>query len=239
MLANAKKVLRQYNRFTGSYFLGHSISFVLLLLLILHTSFIPPSYKLARLKYNGGGDWYGDRTALINLARFCNENIGTSFYPEEAIVEPGSGELFNYPFVFVTGHGNIIFSQQEATNLRNYLIGGGFLHICDNYGFDKFIRLEMKKVFPELDFIELPPSHTIFQQKYKFQNGLPKVHEHDGKRPQAFALIYQGRIVCFYDYEADLGNGWEDVGVYPGDSQEIHQKALQMGANLVQYALNN
>lgn len=207
--------------------------------LLVLTSFAPPSYKMARLKYNGGGDWYGDRTALPNLIRFCNDNIGTNFYPDEAIVEPGSSELFNYPFVFVTGHGNIIFSTQEAQNMRNYLVGGGFLHICDNYGFDKFIRLEMKKVFPELEFVELPPNHPIFSQKYRFPNGLPKIHEHDNKRPQAFALIYEGRVVCFYDYESDLGNGWEDQGIYTGDSPETHQKALQMGANLVQYALSN
>ncbi|POY37066.1 hypothetical protein C3K47_08390 [Solitalea longa] len=227
---------------------GHSFSIFLLkaflsLLFILSffilTAFLPPSYKIARLKYNGGGDWYGDRTALPNLVKFCNDNIGTNFYPDEAIVEPGSAELFNYPYVFVTGHGNIIFSQQEAQNLRSYLVGGGFLHICDNYGFDKFIRLEMKKVFPELDFVELPASHPIFNQKYKFPNGLPKVHEHEGKRAQGFALIYQGRVVCFYDFETDLGNGWEDLGVYSADSPEIHQKALQMGANLVQYAMSN
>ncbi|MCO4291287.1 DUF4159 domain-containing protein [Solitalea sp. MAHUQ-68] len=203
------------------------------------TSFNSPSYKIARLKYNGGGDWYGDRTALPNLVKFCNDNIGTNFYPDEAIVEPGSAEIFNYPFIFVTGHGNIILSQQEALNLRSYLIGGGFLHICDNYGFDKFVRLEMKKVFPELEFVELPPNHPIFNQKFKFPNGLPKVHEHDGKRAQPFALIYQGRVVCFYDYESDLGNGWEDQGIYTNDSAETHQKALQMGANLVQYAMSN
>ncbi|WP_142602667.1 DUF4159 domain-containing protein [Solitalea koreensis] len=203
------------------------------------TAFAPPSYKLARLKYNGGGDWYGSRTALTNLAAFCNEAINTNFYSDEAIVEPGSQELFNYPYVFATGHGNIIFSQQEAENMRKYLIGGGFLHLCDNYGFDKFIRAEMKKVFPELEFVELPPSHPVFSQKYKFPNGLFKVHEHDGKRAQGFGLIYQGRLVCFYDYECDLGNGWEDQGVYPGDSKMIHLKALQMGANLVQYALSN
>lgn len=214
---------------------------VLLILLtgLCLTSFAPPAYRLARLKYSGGGDWYGSRTALTNLAGYCNEEAGMNFNPEEAIVEPGSSELFNYPFVFATGHGNIVFSRQEAENLRQYLIGGGFLHICDNYGLDTYIRREMKKVFPDLEFIELPPSHEVFHQQYDFPDGLPKVHEHDGKRPQAFGLIYEGRLVCFYDYETDLGNGWEDAGTYPDDSPATREKALQMGVNLVQYALMN
>lgn len=200
-------------------------------------SFDAPTYKIAKLKYNGGGDWYANRTALSNLISFCNSNLGTNFDKEEAIVEAGSAELFNYPFVYLTGHGNIIFSDIEAQNLRKYLIGGGFLHIDDNYGLDKFIRPQMKKVFPELDFIELPSSHSIYNQKFKFPGGLPKIHEHDGKRPQGFALIYKGRVVCYYTFESDLGNGWEDAGTYPGDSAETRQKALRMGANLVQYAL--
>lgn len=200
------------------------------------TAFNAPTYKIGRVKYNGGGDWYGDRTALQNLIKFCNTNLKTNFQAEEQIVEVGSAQLFDYPFVFLTGHGNVIFSTQEAQNLRKYLTGGGFLHIDDNYGLDKFIRPQMKKVFPELDFVELPLNHPVFHQKYEMPNGLPKVHEHDNKRPQAFGLIYKGRLVCFYSYESDLGNGWEDYGTYPGDSQETRLKALKMGANLVQYA---
>jgi len=200
-------------------------------------SFNRSTYKLAKLKYNGGGDWYANRTALPNLIQFCNKNLGTNFDEDEAIVEAGSEEIFNYPFVYLTGHGNIQFSDQEVQNLRKYLMSGGFLHIDDNYGLDKFIRPQMKKVFPELNFIELPPSHVLYNQKFKFPNGLPKIHEHDGKRPQGFALIYKGRVVCYYTYECDLGNGWEDAGTYPGDSEETRQKALRMGANLVQYAL--
>jgi hypothetical protein len=207
-------------------------AFVLLLCI---SSFTAPSYKMGRLKYNGGGDWYGDRTALTNLIKFCNINLKTNFQPEEEVVEAGSEELFNYPFVFMTGHGNIIFSDQEASNLRKYLIGGGFLHIDDNYGFDKFIRPQMKKVFPELDFVELPVNYAIYHQKYNFPTGLPKIHEHDGKRPQGFGLIYKGRLVCFYTYECDLGNGWEDYGTYASDSQEARLKALKMGANMIQY----
>lgn len=206
-------------------------------LLIALCSFNKPAYKLARLKYNGGGDWYGDRTALTNLIRFCNNNLHTNFQADEETVEAGSAEIYNYPFIFMTGHGNVIFSDGEVRNLRKYLTGGGFLHICDNYGLDQFIRPQMKKVFPELDFVELPLNHPVYHQKYDFPNGLPKVHEHDGKRPQGFGLIYKGRLVCFYDYQCDLGNGWEDYGTYVGDSQDVRQKALKMGANLVQYAL--
>ncbi|GAB2696129.1 DUF4159 domain-containing protein [Mucilaginibacter koreensis] len=201
------------------------------------TSFYAPAYKLGRLKYNGGGDWYGDRTALTNLIRFCNTSLRTNFEPQEDVVEVGSSSLFNYPYVFMTGHGNVMFSDQEARNLRKYLTGGGFLHVCDNYGLDPFIRSQMKKVFPELNFVELPLNHPVYHQKYNFPDGLPKVHEHNNKRPQGFGLTYKGRLVCFYDYECDLGNGWEDYGTYAGDSQEIRNKALQMGANLIQYAL--
>lgn len=199
--------------------------------------FVPPTYKMGKLKYNGGGDWYGNRTALPNLIEFCNKNLSTNFAADEGIVEVGSEELFNYPFVYMTGHGNVVFSEQEAANLRKYLTGGGFLHIDDNYGLDKFIRPQMKKVFPELNFVELPANHKLYQQKFKFPDGLPKIHEHDNKRPQGFALLWKGRVVCYYTYECDLGNGWEDFGTYPNDTQEIRLKALKMGANLVQYAL--
>jgi hypothetical protein len=208
---------------------------LLFVLLIIASGFNVPSYKIGRLKYNGGGDWYGDRTALVNLIKFCNDNLKTNFEPEEETVEVGSEQLFNYPFVFMTGHGNVIFSDQEAENLRKYLTGGGFLHIDDNYGLDKFIRPQMKKVFPDLDFVELPVNYAIYHQKYNFPNGLPKIHEHDGKRPQGYGLIYKGRLVCFYTVECDLGNGWEDLGTYAGDSQETRLKALHMGANLIQY----
>ena len=206
-------------------------------LFVLFASFASPTYRLAKLKYNGGGDWYANRTALPNLIQFCNKNIGTNFDTQDAVVEVGSPQLFNYPFVYMTGHGNVIFSDQEAKNLRNYLISGGFLHIDDNYGLDQFIRPQMKKVFPELTFTELPANHPIYNQKFKFAAGLPKIHEHDGKRAQGFALIYKGRVVCYYTYECDLGNGWEDSGTYASDTDESRQKALKMGANLIQYAL--
>src|ERR1043166_447628 len=154
-----------------------------------------PSYKIALLKYNGGGDWYANlETSLPNLIRFCNENLKTNINPEQAIVEAGSAEIFNYPFVHMTGHGNVIFSNQEAENLRNYLIGGGFLHISDNYGMDKFIRPQLKKIFPELDLVELPFNHPIYHQKFEFNSGLPKIHEHDNGTPKGFGLIYKGRL---------------------------------------------
>lgn len=194
-----------------------------------------PAYKIARLKYNGGGDWYANKTSLPNLISFCNKNLKTNFSPEEDVVETGSKDIFLYPIVHLTGHGNVSFSVAEAQNLRKYLISGGFLHIDDNYGLDKFIRVEMKKVFPELAFVELPFSHPIYNQKYKFNNGLPKIHEHDGKPAQGFGLIFEGRLVCFYTYECDLGNGWEDQEIY-NDPEEKRQQALKMGANIVSYS---
>ncbi|MCO5248170.1 MAG: DUF4159 domain-containing protein [Chitinophagales bacterium] len=192
--------------------------------------------KLGLLKYNGGGDWYANPTSLPNLAEFCNQNLNMNISKDIQEVDPSSPQIFNYPFIHITGHGNVVFSPQEVRNIRAYLISGGFLHISDNYGLDKFIRREMKKVFPELDFVELPFSHPIYHQKFDFPNGLPKIHEHDNKPPQGFALIYKGRVVCFYDYETDLGDGWEDQVVH-NDPYEIRLKALKMGANIIQYAL--
>jgi len=203
---------------------------------LLFTSFAPPTYQIARLKYNGGGDWYVSPTSLPNLIRFCNKNLGTNINEEENVVEAGSKDIFNFPFVHMTGHGNVVFSQAEAENLRNYLIAGGFLNINDSYGMNIFIRREMKKVFPELDFVELPFNHPIYHQKYDFPNGLPKIHEHDGKPPQGFGLIYNGRLVCFFNFECDIGDGWEDPEVHH-DPDEKRQQALKMGANIIQYVL--
>lgn len=192
--------------------------------------------KMAKLKYNGGGDWYANKTALPNLAKFCNETLRTSFDEQDAIVEAGSPEIFEYSYVYMTGHGNVVFSNSEAENIRNYLLAGGFLHIDDNYGLDPYIRLEMKKIFPELEFIQLPFDHPIYDQKFKFEKGLPKIHEHDNKPPQGFGLIYEGKLVCFYSYESDLGNGWEDKRIH-NDPEEIRLKALRMGANIISFAL--
>jgi len=210
------------------------IVFICLLGLLSFAGTPPPALQIALLKYNGGGDWYANPTSLPNLIKFCNQNLGTNINPDNATVDVGSDEIFNYPFIHMTGHGNVMFSDQEVQNLRTYLISGGFLHIDDNYGLDQYIRPQMKKVFPELDFVELPANHPIYHQKFNFPNGLPKIHEHDGKPAQGFGLIWKGRLVCFYTYECDLGDGWEDPAVHH-DSQTTRLKALQMGANLVQY----
>jgi hypothetical protein len=191
--------------------------------------------KFAKLKYRGGGDWYANPTALKNLARYCNQQLGTNIDLNEQIVDVGSPDLFRFPFVHMTGHGNVVFSVEDASNLRKYLIGGGFLHIDDNYGMDTYVRSEMKKVFPELQFVDLPFNHPIYQQPFRFNNGIPKIHEHDGKPAQGLGLFYQGRLVCFYSYETDLGDGWEDQEVH-NDPEELRAKALQMGANLVNFA---
>jgi hypothetical protein len=195
----------------------------------------PPTLKLGLLKYNGGGDWYSNPTALPNLAQFCNKNMSTNFDPNYGTVEVGSLDIFNYPFLHLTGHGNVVFSDREAANLRQYLTGGGFLHIDDNYGMDPYIRPAMKKVFPELELVELPFEHEIYKQKYNFTNGLPKIHAHDGKAPRGYGLIWKGRLICFYSVECDLGDGWENQEVH-NDPPENRLKALQMGANLVKYA---
>ncbi len=193
--------------------------------------------QIAVLKYKGGGDWYANPTSLPNLVQFCNKELGTHISGNIATVDSDSKEIFNYPYVHMTGHGNVVFSDADVQNLRRYLLSGGFLHIDDNYGMDEFVRPQMKRVFPELDFVELPFNHPIYHQKYSFKNGLPKVHEHDNKAPQGFGLIHKGRLICFYTYECDLGDGWEDPEVH-GDSEPTRRKALQMGANIIQYAFH-
>lgn len=212
------------------------LRFYIILSVIAITAFtVPkPTLQLALLKYGGGGDWYSNPTALKNLALFCNSQFGTNLSNEYETVEVGSVDLFNYPFLYMTGHGNVVFSDREAENLRQYLLAGGFLHIDDNYGMDPFVRPAMKKVFPELELIELPFSHEIYHQKFNFDKGLPKIHKHDGNAPQGFGLIFEGRLVCYYSYESDLGNGWEDEAVHK-DPPEIRRAALRMGANILQY----
>lgn len=194
--------------------------------------------RIAKLKYNGGGDWYANKTALPNLIKFANAELGTNLDPEEDVVEVGSRDIFLYPYVYMTGHGNVVFSEAEAANLRKYLIGGGFLHIDDNYGLDKFIRLELKKVFPELELIDIPFEHPIYHQKFDFPKGLPKIHEHDGKPAQGLGLIYHGRLIVFYSYECDLGNGWEDQRIH-NDPEEKRMEALRMGCNILAYCFTN
>jgi hypothetical protein len=193
------------------------------------------SYQIAVLKYKGGGDYYANPTSLPNLVSYANAELKMNIAKETPYVEVGSTELFNYPFVHMTGHGNVVFSAADAENLRLYLSSGGFLHISDNYGLDKFIRKEMKKVFPDADFVEIPFGHPIYHQKYEFNSGLPKIHEHDNKAPQGLGIFVENRLVVFYDFECDLGDGWEDSNVHK-DSEAARTKAFQMGANLLQYA---
>lgn len=204
--------------------------------------FVLPNFisaqEIAVLKYQGGGDWYSNPTALPNLIKFCNENIRTSIAPKPETVETGSTDIFQYPFLHMTGHGNVFFSQEDAQNLRNYLLSGGFLHIDDNYGMNEFVRRELKKVFPDKDLVELPASHPIFSAAYKFPDGLPKIHEHDGQRPQAFGIFENKRLLCLFTYESDLGDGWENEQVH-NDPAEVRLKALQMGANIIKYVFAN
>lgn len=208
------------------------------LCIILGISETGNSQEIATLKYGGGGDWYANPTALPNLIKFCNQNINTKFSENPATVETGSVEIFQYPYIYMTGHGNVYFSESDIENLRNYLFSGGFLHIDDNYGMDVFLRPELKKLFPEKELIELPPSHPIFNLHYKFPNGIPKIHEHDNKPPQAFGIFENDRLVLLYTYETDLGNGWENQEIH-NNPEEVRQKALQMGANIIKYAFEN
>jgi len=210
----------------------------LLLLIMLFVSNFIIGQQIAVLKYGGGGDWYANPTAVPNLIKFSNANNQTKISENVGTVSPGSNQIYNYAMVDMTGHGNVFFTAQEAQNLRQYLISGGFLHVSDNYGIDKYLRREMKKVFPKLNFVELPLSHPIYHQKFEFKNGLPKIHEHNGKPAQGFGIIYKGRLVVFYDYECDLGDGWEDAEVHH-DPLKIRTKALEMGSNILSYIFNN
>ena len=194
--------------------------------------------EIALLKYQGGGDWYANPTALANLIKFCNTNIHTAINEKPETVSPGSIDIFQYPFVHMTGHGNVFFNAEEAENLKKYLLSGGFLHIDDNYGMSKYIRGELKKVFPEKELQELPSNHPIFNSAFQFPNGLPKIHEHDGLPPQAFGLYDKERLILLFTFESDLGDGWEDPAVH-NDSPEVRLKALQMGANIIKYTFEH
>jgi hypothetical protein len=194
------------------------------------------TYQLAVLQYKGGGDWYSNPSSIPNLVKYCNERLGMNINEEVPFVDVGSRDLFNYPLVHMTGHGNVVLSAADIDNLRAYLQSGGFLHISDNYGMDEFVRPQMKRVFPDLDFIELPFEHAIYHQQFDFNSGLPKIHEHDNKPPQGLGLIYEGRLVCFYDYECDLGDAWEDWEVHK-DPEALRQKAFEFGANMIQFVM--
>jgi len=205
-----------------------------LLIFILSTN----AQEIALLKYNGGGDWYANPTSLPNLIKFCNQNINTKLNSKPATVTPASPDIFDYPFIHMTGHGNVVFSDQETKNLSDYLTSGGFLHIDDNFGMDPYIRKEIKKLFPDNNLVEVSASHKIFQSPYSFPNGIPKIHEHDNLKPQAFGIFIEDRLVLLYTYETDLGDGWEDAEVH-NNPEEVRQKALKMGANIIHYIFNN
>lgn len=210
---------------------------ILLILISLASTNHAQPLRIGLLKYGGGGDWYADPTALPNLIEFCNQQMNTNIHPEPSTVEVGSIDLFNFPFVHMTGHGNIVLSENEANNLKTYLEAGGFLHVDDNYGMDEFFRREIKKVFPEKELVELPTSHPLFHQKYSFSEGLPKIHEHSNKPPQAFGIFINDRLVCLYTYESDISDGWEDEAVH-NNPPEIRDIALKMGANIIAFAFN-
>ena len=210
----------------------------IIFLFFTYLSIFAYAQDVAILKYNGGGDWYANPTAIPNLIAFTNQNIKTNISKSPRIVSVGSEDLFSFPIVFMTGHGNIYLSDDEAKNLKNYLISGGFLHISDNYGLDKFIRRELKKVFSKLELIEIPVNHPIYNQSYKFPKGIPKIHEHDKKQAEGFGLFHNGRLVVFYDYETDLSDGWEDAEIH-NNPKNVREKALQMGANIIEYAFKN
>ncbi len=210
----------------------------LFLLLFFSITIFGNAQEIALLQYGGGGDWYANPTSLPNLIRFCNTEIHTTLNTKPETVKPGSVDVFNYPFLHMTGHGNVFFTPEEALNLRKYLLSGGFLHIDDNYGLDQYIRKEIVKIFPNSELKELPADHPIFNSAYPFPEGLPKIHEHDGKRPQAFGIINNGRLVLLYTHESDLGDGWENPEIH-NDPEEVRLKALKMGANILKYVFEH
>jgi hypothetical protein len=210
---------------------------LLILIIYWFTNSILYGQEIGLLKYNGGGDWYANPTSLPNLIKFCNTNIKTKIVSKAITVEPSSPTIFDYPFIHATGHGNIVFSEEEVKNLRKYILSGGFLHLDDNYGMDKFIRKEIKKLFPNLPLVALPANHKIFQAPYQFNNGLPKIHEHENQKPEAYAIIINNRIGLLYTFETDLGDGWEDQEVH-NNPKEVREKALKMGANIINYCFN-
>ena len=214
------------------------MKFKIFTLLFLFLTLYCNGQEIALLKYNGGGDWYANPTSLPNLIKFSNQNINTTIANKPATVEPGSPDIFSYPFVHATGHGNILFSDAEILNLRNYMMSGGFMHFDDNYGLDEYLRREIKRIFPNNNLVEIPANHPIFQKPFSFPAGLPKIHEHDGKRPQAFGIFVENKLVLLYTFECDLGDGWEDADVH-NDPKDVREKALKMGANIMKYVFNN
>ncbi|PQJ30459.1 hypothetical protein BST92_00225 [Nonlabens arenilitoris] len=209
-----------------------------LILLLFCSTYLATAQDVAVLKYDGGGDWYSNPTALPNLVSYCNEEIGTTLSTDVATVEANSIDIFQYPFIHMTGHGNVVFSEDDLSNLKNYLLSGGFLHIDDNYGMKPYLEKELLKLFPNKKLIELPANHEIFNNHAQFPLGLPKIHEHDGERPQALGIFHEGRLVLLFTFEADLGDGWESPEVH-NDPPAVRKKALDMGANIIKYVFTN
>ena len=210
----------------------------LTLLIVFLATVAVNAQRVAVLKYNGGGDWYSNPTALPNLVKYCNDNIETNIAETIETVEVGSIDIFQYPFLHMTGHGNVFFSEDDAQNLRSYLLSGGFLHIDDNYGMEPYITKELKKVFPNKELLPIQKDHPIFNVAFQFPNGLPKIHEHDGKAPQALGIFNDGRLVLLFTFESDLVDGWEDPEVH-NDPEDVRLKALKMGANIMKYVFVN
>ncbi len=212
------------------------ISSLVVSFLLIYSNSAAEEFAVTRVKYSGGGDWYSDPSSLVNLQSFVSENLGIKTAKNEKIISILDEELFSTSYLYLTGHGNLFFSENEAERLREYLLGGGFIHVDDNYGLDESFRREIKKVFPDNNLVEIPFSHPIYNMVYNFDNGLPKIHEHDNNPPQGLAIIIDERVVLFYTYECDLGDGWEDPDVH-NDPEEKHLDALKMGANIIAYVL--
>lgn len=210
------------------------ITFLLFILIFTNIS----AQEIAVLQYGGGGDWYSNPTSLPNLIKFCNDQINTTISTKPQIVKPNDVDLFDYPFVHMTGHGNVFFTSEEANNLKDYMLSGGFLHIDDNYGMDQYLRKELVKIFPNKELTEIPLDHAIFKYQFDFPQGLPKIHEHDNLRPQAFGIFHEGRLILLYTFESDLGDGWENPEIH-NDPPEVRLKALRIGANIINYAFEN
>lgn len=207
----------------------------LIIILVFFNVLTIQGQQIAVLKYDGGGDWYSNPTALKNLIQFCNKNINTTIEPQPQVVHPEDPILFDYPFIHMTGHGNVVFSDEALKNLKTYLMGGGFLHIDDNYGIKPYVLTQIQKLFPEKELKEIPSDHPLFSIHFKFPNGLPKIHEHDGLPPKALGLFHENKVILLFTTESDLGDGWEDSVVH-NDPEEVRLKALKMGTNIVKYA---
>jgi hypothetical protein len=214
--------------------------FIVFLCLILEQSFAQPNinFQIARLKYNGGGDWYNDPSAEVNLLEFINNNTNIKVSPKYVFTDLSKKEVFNYPFLFLTGHGNITFSNSDVKTLREYFENGGFMYVDDDYGLDKAFRREIKKVFPNEDLVELPFNHNIYHSYFNFENGPPKIHEHDNKAPQGFGIFLNKKLVLYYTYESNPSDGWADATVH-NDPPAKRDEALKFGANIIIYALTN